>query len=293
MRSKEIHHSSGPTVPCCDLCDPTLLDLVRPGSPDLSRRSQNLKTGIVNKNVVGEIRAWRSRIWKRDYGESLFGPEAILSDDVVKNLASVGPILRLAELERIVGSQWAWFGEYGDDLLAVLLAMSIPPMTPKAPEARGTKRPAAKEKETTGQSGDGGRNERIAKRIRFEGQEASSGPVNVTPTFTAPAHFQPSPNSYPVSALYLTTFSASPNTVPTVTPTRMTHHAATPLTMNPYSRLMLPFPSNYYSPFPYQATFHYPNTPPTQWRTPSQIPNVSSSTQKLDSNLPPKDSIQP
>ena len=86
-------------------------------------------------------------LWGGQQSIALFGPEVILSDDVVKNLASVGPILRLAELEHIVGSQWAWFGEYGDDLLAVLLAMSIPPMTPKAPEARGTKHPAAKEKE--------------------------------------------------------------------------------------------------------------------------------------------------
>ena len=64
-----------------------------------------MKTGIVNENVAEEIRRWRSRVWERDYGESLFGPEGILSDDVVKNLASVGPILRLAELVRIVGSQ--------------------------------------------------------------------------------------------------------------------------------------------------------------------------------------------
>jgi hypothetical protein len=147
-----------------DLCDPTLLDLVRPGCPDLSQRSQNLKTGVVNKNVVG--------------------------------------------------------------------------------------------------------------------------PVNVsTPTFTLFAHFQPSPNSYPASAPYLTMLT-------TVTPTRMTHHAATPLTTNPYSRLMMPHP--YYSPYPgpYQPTFHYPNTPPTQWRTTSQIPNVSSSSHNLDSNLALGDSIQ-
>ena len=67
---------------------------------------------------------------------------------MVENLASVGPILRLAELERVVGSQWAWFGQYGDDLLTTLLGMSIPPVTPKAPEVRGTKRPAAQEEES-------------------------------------------------------------------------------------------------------------------------------------------------
>jgi hypothetical protein len=111
--------------------------------------------------------------------------------------------------------------------------------------------------------------------IHFEVQEASSGPVNVTHTFTP--HFQPSATSYP--ALYQTQPALSaPPTVPT--PTRMTqpHHVATPLTMNPYSRLMMPYPSIYYS--PYQPTFnYYPNTPPTQWTTPSQFPNASSSSQ--------------
>ena len=48
----------------------------------------------------------------------------------MRNLVSVGTILRFAELERVVGSQWAWFGKYGDDLLAIILAMSIPPITP-------------------------------------------------------------------------------------------------------------------------------------------------------------------
>ena len=214
---------------------------MRPGCPDLSRRNQNLKTGVINENVAKEIRGWRSRVWERDYGESLFGPEAILSDDVVKNLASVGPILHLAELERVVGSQWAWFGEYGDDLLAKLLAMSIPPMTPKALEARGTKRAVTKEKETTACSGNGGRNERMAKRTRFEAQEAQtqeaySGPVNITPTFTPHTHFQPLSNSYypaPYLTMPLATGSQMQSASPT--PTRITHHAATPLTMNPYS----------------------------------------------------------
>ena len=157
-------------------------------------------------------------------------------------MASVGPILCLAELERIVGSQWAWFGDYGDDLLAELLAISIPPMTPKAPEARGTKRPAAHlDNVTMGYSGDGGRKEKRVK-THLEPQEAvSPNPVNITPTFTPLAHA-----TWP----------------------------ATPLTMNPYSRLMMPYPSIYYSPYPYHPNFYYPNTPPTQWRTPSQIPNT-------------------
>jgi len=74
-----------------------------------------------------EIGAY-SHAWDRDYGEPVFGPEGVLSDEIVDTLASVGPIVCLAELEG-VGSQWAWFGQYGDSLLDALLAMSIPALT--------------------------------------------------------------------------------------------------------------------------------------------------------------------
>ena len=73
----------------------------------------------------------------------VFGPSGILKDDTLETLASVGPILRLSELERVVGSQWAWFGKYGNDLLAALAEMDMSPMQPKPPQTRATKRPPA------------------------------------------------------------------------------------------------------------------------------------------------------
>ena len=189
MRKKAAHRFSAPTVPCCDLCDPTLLDLVRPGCPDPSSRSQNLKTGIVNEDVAEGLRGWRSRVWEKDYGESLFGPEGILTDNMVQSLASVGPILRLAELENVVGSQWPWFGQYGDNLLTTLLDMSIPPVTPKAQEVRGTKRPATQEENL-------GRKE---QRLRLEVQESQLPPPPPGPTqvnFNPTLYPAPNPASY-------------------------------------------------------------------------------------------------
>jgi hypothetical protein len=106
--------------------------------------------------------------------------------------------------------------------------------------------------------------------------------LELTPTFTQPVHFQPGPSTISSPAPYLTTPMGSrtqpasmvPSTVAlaVATPTRMTHdHAraarATPLIMNPYSRLMIPYSSIYYTPYPYQPTFHYPNTPPTEYLT--------------------------
>jgi len=57
---------------------------------------------------------------------SLFGPEGILSDEIIDTLASVGPIICLAELEWVVSLQWVWFGQYGNSLLDALLVLGSP-----------------------------------------------------------------------------------------------------------------------------------------------------------------------
>jgi hypothetical protein len=82
---------------------------------------------------VFEINSNFERVWQRDFSGAVFTPSGILS------LASFGPVLQLIKLERVVGSQWPWFGRYGDELLTLLLGMSIPPAKPKP---RGKKRSA-------------------------------------------------------------------------------------------------------------------------------------------------------
>ena len=123
---------------------PSLTNVVRSRHPDPSTRNQPLKTGRVNETARAkkELQNWHTRVWKRDFEDAVFGPSGILKDEVLENLASVGPILRLVELERVVGSQWAWFGEYGDELLAALGKMEMRPMQPKPPQTRTTKRPS-------------------------------------------------------------------------------------------------------------------------------------------------------
>ena len=120
-----------PIVPCCDLCDPTLLDRTRPAPKVNQPKAMTMKTGIVNKTVRSALQRWRSRIWQRDFKDALFAPSGILSDECIDNLSSVGPIGRLNELERVVGMDWPWFGQYGDTLLEELEKLNIPPMQPK------------------------------------------------------------------------------------------------------------------------------------------------------------------
>ena len=65
-----------------------------------------LKLGLPNENVHTALEDWRDRVLVRDFGSSIFGSSGILKDDVIVKLASAGPILNLAGLERIVGPQW-------------------------------------------------------------------------------------------------------------------------------------------------------------------------------------------
>ncbi|KIJ91905.1 hypothetical protein K443DRAFT_135401 [Laccaria amethystina LaAM-08-1] len=103
-----------PTIPCCDLCDPTLLDCTWPAPKINQPKAMAIKTGIVNET-------------------------SILGDESIENLSSVGPIGRLNELERVVGMDWLWFGQYGDNLLEEIKGLDIHPMQCKQQQKRAEK----------------------------------------------------------------------------------------------------------------------------------------------------------
>ena len=44
----------------------------------------------------------------RDFPNAIFGPSGILGDGIVSSLASVGPILSLIQLEKVVGEMSCW-----------------------------------------------------------------------------------------------------------------------------------------------------------------------------------------
>jgi len=243
--------------------------------------------GKVNEDVAEKIRNWHSHVWKKDYGESLFGPEGILSDEIVDTLASVGPIIRLAELERVVGSQWAWFGQYGDSLLDALLVMSIPALIPKDPKPRGTKHPAVQENAGKAATSSDKENEWPVKKSHVEAQETMAVPTPVKPFRSSTATWIPqtrleTPESSQI--LPLTTFSSP--FAPSTPMMPMAYYP--PYNHNPYSSLMHQ-PPQYCTPYTYyMPTFYSPYTTPNQGRTPSQIPNSSSSSHSktLNSALP-------
>ncbi|KAJ7622306.1 P-loop containing nucleoside triphosphate hydrolase protein [Roridomyces roridus] len=135
-----------PTVPCCDICTPELLNLTRPAKPPKVIRQSAVKHGQVNADVQTSLDEWRVRIKQRDYPSPLFAAAAILRDETVALLSSVGPIESREHLQKVLAGQWTWWGKYGEELYAHLSSLVIAPMVPLPKKTRGQKR-VSEEKE--------------------------------------------------------------------------------------------------------------------------------------------------
>ncbi|KAF8145811.1 P-loop containing nucleoside triphosphate hydrolase protein [Mycena galopus ATCC 62051] len=135
--------SPDPTAPCCDICCPHLLDLVRPGKLPRVARQSTVKRGEVNADVQRELDKWRTEIKARDFPSTMYAPSMILKDETVALLASVGPITSLNHLQKTLSNQWLWLDEYGELLYQFMSSLTIPPMKPLPKKTRASKHPRA------------------------------------------------------------------------------------------------------------------------------------------------------
>lgn len=133
---KAYEYFQDPTVPCCDLCCPSLLDRTRPGPPPGNTRKKPRPTpGVVDKDLKKEIVRWRKEVWSRDFEDSVFGPSAILTDQAVDLLSSFGQIKQISEIKVVLG-YWAWFEKYSEELLALYQRLEIAPKKAKPTKPR-------------------------------------------------------------------------------------------------------------------------------------------------------------
>ncbi|KAJ7050633.1 P-loop containing nucleoside triphosphate hydrolase protein, partial [Mycena amicta] len=121
-----------PTGPCCDLCDPSLLDRTRPGTFQTARRRAGVSKGIPSVFVQTRLNEWRTYIKKRDFPGALWSVEGLLQRETMELLSAVGPIRDRAQLDRTLAGQWKWTEKYGDELLAFLKSFQMPPYVAKS-----------------------------------------------------------------------------------------------------------------------------------------------------------------
>jgi hypothetical protein len=131
-------------VPCCDICDPTLFNKTRPGKPPIVRRQTAIKHRVIDKMTRLKLEDWRDLIQQRDFPDSMFGSSAILKDETIEFLSSLGRITEREHLLSALVGQWKWEARYGGELFGLLSHEDVGVFVALPKRTWGTKRPAAK-----------------------------------------------------------------------------------------------------------------------------------------------------
>ncbi|KAI0772184.1 P-loop containing nucleoside triphosphate hydrolase protein [Irpex lacteus] len=114
--------SHPPIVACCDICVPSLFNKTRPGilrAATLGSPAASPRKGLPDSTAVTLLQAWRIKIFERDHSGSLLCPSAILSNTILLDLASYGPISS-ETARRVLEARWIWYSVYGDELVEFL-----------------------------------------------------------------------------------------------------------------------------------------------------------------------------
>ncbi|KAF8162230.1 P-loop containing nucleoside triphosphate hydrolase protein [Pholiota molesta] len=266
-----------PTVACCDICEPSLLDQTRPAPPSRNSRKRNAAPGMVDKDLRKSIFKFRKEIWQRDFGDSLLAPSAILSDASIDSLSSFGKIDRLIDLESALGGYWAWFDRYGDELLALFRSLDVAPKQAKSSKPRAARAPKRVVETVVGEADEGTRErERASKRTAEValggiggGSERREQTKRQRPADSAGT--PPTPVIYPRPGPSTSLPPSTPSTpfrpiAPQMYgyPRHMAPAYSSPLAHNPYASLATPpmqyyqTPQTPYSAIPFPYSHYYP-----------------------------------
>jgi hypothetical protein len=141
-------------------------------------RQSAIKRGEVNKDLQVTLDKWRTTIKECDYMLlPLFSASAILQDETIALLSSVGPINSKEHLQKVLAGQWTWWPKYGTELYECLAAQEIPAMVPLPPKTKGKKRAAA-------EMASGVEVDSTSKRRRPDGPRITAGSTPAAGTST-------------------------------------------------------------------------------------------------------------
>ncbi|KAI0651872.1 P-loop containing nucleoside triphosphate hydrolase protein, partial [Trametes meyenii] len=116
--------TTAPTVPCCDLCNPELLDRTCPATVNRERQKRAPKRGYPDLSTQHKLREWRTSVYARDHPFAQYDESAILDDELIIPLSSCGP-LSVTQIADYLGEKWAFWEDYREELTALMLTLSI------------------------------------------------------------------------------------------------------------------------------------------------------------------------
>ncbi|EJF59224.1 P-loop containing nucleoside triphosphate hydrolase protein, partial [Dichomitus squalens LYAD-421 SS1] len=104
-----------PTVPCCDICVPSLFDRTRPPPLPPECRARNLKRGKPDLAVRDTLRTWRKAMFKTHHASAQYDETSILDDDLILVLVSHGS-LNTQQALNLIQDKWPFHHMYADEL---------------------------------------------------------------------------------------------------------------------------------------------------------------------------------
>ncbi|KAG8709845.1 hypothetical protein FRC11_005158 [Ceratobasidium sp. 423] len=107
-------------VPCCDICDPSVLDKVRVPPPKKKCRAVKAKRGLFNAEIFEILVAWREKICERDFSHLQWAPNAFLDDETIHSIASWPDAATGTKLPTLLEKEWGYWSQYGGELIAHL-----------------------------------------------------------------------------------------------------------------------------------------------------------------------------
>ncbi|TFY55897.1 hypothetical protein EVJ58_g7964 [Rhodofomes roseus] len=110
-------------VPCCDICDPALLDRTRPPRLARPRKAASQTQGIPDQHALQALEEWRAATLSRDYPQAIFGASALLDDTTIDKLTSAGPLTEDEIKQMLKG--WIWRHDYEAELCQLLRSLNV------------------------------------------------------------------------------------------------------------------------------------------------------------------------
>ncbi|KAN0130509.1 P-loop containing nucleoside triphosphate hydrolase protein [Lactarius tabidus] len=123
LRTVFVNPPPQPIVPCCDICDPTLLDLVRPGPRPMSTVKKLAYSKHPNLEVISALRKWRQKTLIDDAHPQYLPASYLLSEEVIVKLASLSPSTESA-IKGYLSQQWAFWTTYGPNITTIISSVA-------------------------------------------------------------------------------------------------------------------------------------------------------------------------
>jgi len=208
------------TVPCCDICDPSLLARTRPGRPRKKKTTKMPKRGLPHVDAQLALRRWRASVFARDHATAQYDPTAILADTTIEHLASLGKI-NMDTLAVVLEPHWVWWPQYHEELMMFISNLDIP-FKPRPSKLR--KRAAGPEEDPRPSQCEGPTPKRLRPLPDAEREDAQcrdKSPISLRVTYAQEPHCIPDQTQRIYESSTLSDF-------PETAPTFSSHNSTSP-----------------------------------------------------------------